>query len=179
MTVPVSLLPLKCLRCEAPVPAAPQERAWICQQCAQGLLLDPDQGLLPLEVHYAAGIPENAPGRPFWIAQGSVSLDRKAYGFGSQDRASQEFWNTPRQFVIPAFDCQLVNLLELGVTLLEAPPALTPGKAVPFAPVVRLPADLHALAEFIVVAVEAERKDQVRQILFNLQLSEPQLWVLP
>jgi hypothetical protein len=34
------------------------------------------------------------------------------------------------------------------------------------------------MAEFIVLGIEADRKDKVREIEFALQLSQPELWVL-
>ena len=36
---PVELVPLLCVRCQAPVPARPGEVAWVCEQCGQGLVL--------------------------------------------------------------------------------------------------------------------------------------------
>jgi len=34
------------------------------------------------------------------------------------------------------------------------------------------------MAEFIVLGIEADRKDKVREIQFTVQLSAPELWVL-
>ena len=39
-------------------------------------------------------------------------------------------------------------------------------------------ADVKSLAEFIVVGIEAERSDKVKEVNFTLELKEPELWVL-
>jgi hypothetical protein len=38
---------------------------------------------------------------------------------------------------------------------------------------------VRATAEFIVMAVEAERKDDLKEIRFKLELDPPILWILP
>ena len=38
------LVALQCTRCSTPVPAEPDEVAWICLNCGQGLLLDEVEG---------------------------------------------------------------------------------------------------------------------------------------
>jgi hypothetical protein len=37
---------------------------------------------------------------------------------------------------------------------------------------------MRPVAEFIVLAIEAERKDQLRSLNFNLNLAAPELWIL-
>jgi hypothetical protein len=62
---------------------------------------------------------------------------------------------------------------------LLTPPALQPGSAARFQPVTLSPGDIQALAEFIVVAIEAERSDMLKQIVVSVKMSEPVLWILP
>jgi hypothetical protein len=176
----VELVPLLCVKCSTPVPAEPDEVAWVCAQCGQGLLLDEDKGLVPLEVHYSAGIAPNALGKPFWVAEGRVNLYRKAYDSSDKEaEQSSRFWSQPRQFFVPAFSSPLGSLLVVAVDYLIQPPDLKPGDVARFEPVTLHQEDVRSAAEFIVVAVEAQRKDKVKQVDFNLQLSLPVLWVLP
>jgi len=177
MDRPVELVPLVCIKCSTPIPAQPDEIAWVCSQCKQGLLLDEQKGLVPLEVHYAAAVTQEK-GKPFWVAEGRVSLQRATYK-GNEDRDAQLFWSQPRRFFIPAFDCPLETLLNLGTNLLFQPPTLQPGNVVLFEPVTLSLPDIHALAEFVVMAIEANRKDKLKEIRIGLELSEPSLWVLP
>lgn len=180
MDKPVELIPLVCPQCSTPLPAESDEVAWVCSQCGRGWSLEEERGLAPLQVEYAAGIPANAVGKPYWMAEGQVSLQRLAYGSGQQQsQEAQEFWRLPRLFFIPAYTCSLEELLERGTRLLLQPPALQPGPPARFEPVTLAQEDLRATAEFIVMAIEAARKDKLKQVDFNLRLSSPALWVLP
>jgi len=176
---PVQLIPLVCLKCQTPVPAQPGEVAWVCGQCGQGLLLDVHQGLVPLDVFYAAGIAPNTPGKPFWVADGRVAFAKRQTYSGNEDRDAQRFWAQPRQFFVPAFSGSLETLLGMGSKLLEKPPSLQSAPAARFEPVTLALEDVKPLAEFIVMALEAGRKDKLREIQFSLELSSPVLWILP
>jgi hypothetical protein len=174
------LIPLVCPRCSTAVPASVEEVAWVCAQCAQGLVLDEQKGLGLLEVNYAAGIPANALGRPYWVANGQVTLSRQAYSGGKResDEAAQ-FWSGPRRFFIPAFDISLENLLSDATYRLLNPLALQPGPAARFQPATLAVANIKPTAEFVVMAIEAGRKDKLKKVDFSLQLSAPVLWILP
>lgn len=178
MDAPIELIPLLCVKCEAAVPAQPDEVAWVCERCGQGLLLDERLGLMPLQVHYAASLAADTIGKPFWVADGQVSLQRELYK-GNKNTEAQLLWAQPRRFTIPAFTCTLEVLLQTGPQLLLNPPALQAGPAVKCQPVTLSPADIQALAEFIVVAIEAERSDMLKQIIVSVKISEPVLWILP
>jgi len=180
VTEPIELVPLRCLRCETPVPAQVDEVAWVCKQCGQGLLLDEAQGLAALEVRYVAGVAPDTKGRPYWVVDGQVSLERDTYGtWGKKNREADRFWGEPKRFFVPAFSSPLDTLLELGTNLLIHPPDLKEDTSVPFESVTLAPGDLPAIVEFIVLAIEAERKDKLKTIQVSLKLETPVLWVLP
>ena len=179
MDQPVQLIPLVCIKCQTPVPAQPDEVAWVCGQCGQGLLLDVSQGLAPLEVNYAAGIAPNTPGKPFWVTEGRVAFASRQTYSGNEDREAHNFWGQPRRFYVPAFTSTLEDLLEVGSKLIVRPPSLQAGSPVRFDPVTLAPEDVNPLAEFIVMALEAGRKDKLREIQFSVELSSPVLWIMP
>ena len=179
MNRPVELIPMLCIRCQAPLPAQPDEVAWVCQPCQQGQQLSEEGNLQALEVHYAASIPAAATGRPFWVAQGRVQIRQRQTYQGNQSRDAQAFWQTPRLFFVPAYALPLEQLVQTGTERLRQPPALQPGPPAAFSPVNFLPSDVRPLAEYIILAIEAGRKDDLRSLEFDLQLDPPQLWVLP
>lgn len=180
MTAPVTLVPLRCTRCGTPVPAEPDQVAWRCAQCGQGLLLDESRGLEPLEIHFAAGIAPANSGRPFWVVDGDVRVQRVTYTvFRKKTEDAERFWDQPRRFFVPAFTGSLDELLTIGVRLFHHPPALQPGEPADFVPVTLPPEAVSALAEFIVISIEAERRDKVKAVDLSLQLDEPSLWILP
>jgi ribosomal protein S27AE len=178
---PIELVPLLCPRCSTAVPAEVEEVAWVCGQCGQGILLYEGRDLVPLEVNFSAEIAPNTRGKPFWVADGQVTLQRETYGSGSkQTDEAESFWSQPRRFLIPAYSCTLEEMLTVGTKLLLQPPAMRPGAAVSFEPVT-LPFDnVVSAAEFIVMAIEAGRKDKLKRVDFQLRFStSPILWVLP
>lgn len=177
MAQPVELVPLVCLRCATRIPARPTETAWVCSNCQQGMCLDEHAGLIPVPVFYQTGILSNQIGRPFWVAEGQVQVHRNTYS-GNNDREAERFWSKPRFFFVPAYFLPLENLLEIGVKMLRRPPALQSGPAVRFGSPVLARSDVTAVAEFIVLAVEAERKDKLKEVNLSLQLAEPVLWIL-
>lgn len=178
MDAPVELVPLLCIQCETPLPAEPDEVAWVCQRCGRGMLLDERSGLAPLQVQYAASIQPDNMGRPYWVVDGQVHLQRELYQ-GNKNVEAQLMWAQPRRFIIPAYTCTLDTILQDGPQLLLKPPVLQPGQAVKFQPVSLAVTDLQALAEFIVVAIEAERSDMLKEIIVSVKLGEPTLWILP
>jgi hypothetical protein len=181
MTSQVALIPLRCVRCDTPVPADPLEVAWACAQCGQGLLLDEVQGLSPLEIHYSSGIPANQKGKPFWVAHGRVNIQRDSYA-GKSDRIVrevEEFWGQGRTFVIPAYQAPLEELLAVALGYLKKTPSLDEGPVAKFDPATLSPKDLTSAAQFVVMAVEADRKDKLKRLEPGVELEDPVLWVLP
>lgn len=178
MSQPISLYPLQCLRCQTPIAARSDEVAWLCPTCGQGLLLDDQKGLLPLDFYFSSVIAPGAVGRPFWVAEGRATLQRSTF-HGDSSREMQAFWAQPRRFFVPAFDLELEELVRLGALLVRQPLALQAGGPAKFRPVTVLPADIQALAEFILLSIEADRSDALRELKFELQMSAPELWILP
>jgi hypothetical protein len=177
---PIDLIPLVCLNCSTPIPASSNETAWVCAQCSQGLALDMQEGLRPLQVYYAEGILPNTRGKPFWVAEGQVNLQRDVYrSAGKSGQEAMEFWGDPRSFLIPAYSLPQEDLLAQTTRFLLQPPALKSGPQAPFEPVTLSMEDIQPVAEFIVMAIEAGRKDMLRNIRFSLNLSTPSLWILP
>jgi hypothetical protein len=143
------------------------------------MALSDEKGLSPIEVQFAAGIPPDARGKPFWFAEGQAVLGQRQTYSGNQDRDAQQFWLRPRSFFIPAFTCSLETRLSLGIEYLVRPPDLQPGSPALFEPVTLYAEDVPAAAEFILVAIEAGRKDKLKELDFSLKLSNPCLWILP
>jgi hypothetical protein len=151
--------------------------AWVCAQCGQAMLLDEDKGLQRIEIRYNSGIAPASMGKPYWVCEGRLSMRRETYS-GKETNEAERFWSQGRRFFVPAFNCSLETALQQGGALLLTPPALQPGPAVRFEPVTLSVRDVLPTAEFIVMAIEASRKDKLKKVDFNLQLSAPALWIL-
>jgi hypothetical protein len=179
MSMP-ALQPLQCIKCQTAILAGTDEVAWLCPTCGQAQLLDEEQpaGLSPIEMQFAKDIQPGQPGRPFWVAQGSVTVERETYS-GNEQRQALEFWQAPRNFFVPAYTCSLEQLISLGSQLLKQPFVMTPSPAAPFLPVTLALEDVRPMAEFIIMGVEAERRDMLKSVGVQLNLAAPSLWVLP
>ncbi|MBP7694344.1 MAG: hypothetical protein KA764_20645 [Anaerolineales bacterium] len=176
----ISLAPLLCPNCRTALPAHADESLWRCAECGQGWQLAEAEpsGLAPLAIQFDARLDPRVHGRPFWVAEGRVTVSREMYS-GNQTRAAQEFWAAPRRFCVPAFTCPLETLVELGMELITRPPDLRAGPPAPFTAVTLPRADVRDMAEFIVVGLEAGRRDQLKRVEVSLTLGEPELWILP
>jgi hypothetical protein len=142
--------------------------------------LDTQKGLTPLQVHYAEGIPPNGRGKPYWAAEGHVTLQRQVYrSSGKSAQEAEQFWAETRRFIIPAYSISQEELLAQTTRYMLQPPALKPGSAASFEPVTLSLEDIQPVAEFIVLAIEAGRKDILKNIHFTLKLTPPSLWILP
>jgi hypothetical protein len=168
-----------CVNCQAPIPAQPEEVAWVCELCHQAQMFTEENGLKAIQVQYSASIPANTRGKPVWVATGQVTLQSRLTFKGDQSSTATAFWQTPYRFFIPAYNLGLEQIAEVGTRLLLQPPAIHPGTPTPFEPVTILPADLQALGEFIILSIEAGRKDDLKEVRFTLQLGDAELWVLP
>jgi hypothetical protein len=173
------MIPLVCIKCQTPIPAQPEEVAWACQQCGQGLVLVEEKGLESLEIHYATGIPQGTKGKPCWVAQGKVTLTREIYGGSDRSGDAQIFWLEPRQFIIPAYNCSFESLLNVSRKFIQQAPRFQEGAQVPFEPVTLFPSDMEKLAIFTVLSIEADRKDMLKEVSVSIQFSSPSLWILP
>lgn len=174
----VILVPMLCLNCNAPLPAEPDQVAWACATCGQGLYLDDALGLTKKDIYYSASIKPNSVGKPFWVAEGRVTLQRDTFG-SAKTKDAQTFWSQPRRFFVPAYRAPLEELLSKASNLLLNPPNLQNGPAARFEPVTLALPDVTAAAEFIVVSIEANRPDKLKSVKFNLALTDPVLWILP
>ena len=175
----IELVLLKCLHCGTHVPAGEEEVAWVCAQCGQGMQLSSDS-LASLTVNWAAARLGSAQIRwlPFWIFTGTVRfLRRENYG-GRSD--PDPLWSAPRRFYIPAFPTTLDQLETLGADLTRKQIALKAGPAIgALKDCTLFPDDARHAVEFVVLTIEAERKDKLKTVEFSLNLSEPELWMLP
>ena len=191
MTTSVELVPLKCLHCGVYVPAEEEEVAWACQQCGQGMQLTA-AGLAQLTVNWAAARKKDdaVQWRPFWVFEGTVNLIRReTYGGGGvlatltslvDPNAPDKLWNVPRRFYVPAFPASLEKIETLGADLTRKQVALKAGPAAGvLSDCTLFPDDARQAVEFVVLTIEADRKDRLREVDFNLNLGEPELWVLP
>jgi len=179
MSQSVKLIPLLCPNCQAPVPAKPDETAWVCDTCGHGLVLDEVHGAAAVDVFFSEAIPPNTLGKPYWVSRGGVSISKRETYQGDQGKAANEFWARSRLFFIPAWQLQVADIVAQGVSLLRGPVTMKAGPRGRILPDVLQGKDIKPLAEFMVMSIEAERSDAMKELGFSINLDPPQLWILP
>lgn len=96
--------------------------------------------------------------------------------------AAQQFWQESRRLYVPAWDLSVRDARELGAQLVHEQPRYQVGETPDnFAmhPATADIDDARKLLEFIVLTIEAQRSDWLRDLQFEVQVGEPQLWALP
>ncbi len=178
MSAPVDLVPLECLRCHSRLPAEEGQVAWVCPACEQGQRLDDECVLRELSIHFAAGEPgPSTLWFPFWVLQGRVSIvERLSYG---SDQPSDPRWASPQAFVLPGFETTPEEAVQWGLRFLREPARLVSGATAPLPPVTIAPEEAEALAEFVVLSFEADRRDKLKSLRAVLDLGASELWCLP
>jgi len=172
------LIPFLCVGCSQPILAQPGEVAWVCSMCGKGTQLV-QSNIKPLDVFFSPKVPVGKVGRPFWVTQGQVKLQKRITYRGNDEQESIRFWSEPRTFYIPAYEEPLETSVATGLALLRQPEILSAtGNPVPFLPIVTPPEDVRPMAEFMVLALEADRRDALKTLNFDLTFLPPQLWIL-
>jgi predicted RNA-binding Zn-ribbon protein involved in translation (DUF1610 family) len=179
MSQSVELVLLQCGQCGTPLPAEEDEVAWLCPTCGQGWQLGADQ-LRPLTVCWQGVRPGTAVARwlPFWVFHGKVNFQQREAFSGRS--GPDDLWRDTCRFFVPAYPCDLGQIERLGGELTRRQVPLAAGEpAGALRACTLLPDDARRAVDFIVLTIEADRRDKLRTVLFSLDLGAPELWMLP
>ncbi len=176
----MKLVLLRCPNCSAALTPGEDDLIVECQQCGTGVELA-DEGLKLIELRYTASSARVELWRPWWIFNGRVEITRRETQSGNQGDEALRFWSQVKRFYIPAWELSLQAVRDEGLALLKKQPSL---QAMPrpsgarFAPVVVSVSDARKLLEYLVVTMEASRKDWLKDLQFTADVGLPELWAL-
>ncbi len=181
----MKLLPLRCPQCNQKLePHHNDVVVVVCTQCFTAVTLH-QTGLQPIDVHYAAPSNERVDSwLPVWLFHGRVILHQRQSQGSSKgaDKDAAELWQRAQRLYAPAWQQPARQARELGSKLVQAQPLF---QAIPrpdgalLAETIITPEDGLKLLDFIVLTIEAERKDMLRDIKFNIEAGPPALWAIP
>ncbi len=181
----MKLLALRCPQCGQKLePQQADVVAIACAHCFTAVAVH-QNGLQPLDVYYAAPAQEHVERwLPFWVFHGRVHIQRRDSQGGSKgaDKEAAQLWQQVQRLYAPAWHLPVAQARELGSRLVQAQPlfqAIPRPDAALISETVILPEDGLKLLDFIVLTIEAERKDWLRDLKFTIEAGPPALWAIP
>jgi len=182
----VKLLALRCPNCANPLAVENDDVVMACHHCGETVAIS-QNGPVKMPVHFAVPKGQQNVGNqwaPFWVFNGRVVIKRRdTQGtFGSAEKESRQLWESARALYVPAWELSMRTAQNVGSNLIQQQPLLQqigrPEGAV-FTSATVTPGDARKLLEFIVLAIEARRKDWLKNLEFELGVGEPQMMALP
>ncbi len=180
----MKLILLRCPNCARPLTPDNDDVVYMCPNCFTGVAID-ERGVRRANVRFA--LPTKADERaqkwmPYWVYDGRVEiLNRETQG-RSRDKESKLQWANPLRMYVPAWEISMRVAQEVGSKLIQRQPVTKfidrPDGAY-LQPAVVSPEDAFRLLEFIILAIEARRKDWLRSLDFRIEAEKPQLWAMP
>jgi hypothetical protein len=182
----MKLIALRCPVCATPLAAENDDVVVACGQCHTAVAIG-QNGPAVVDIRYVLPAGQQSGGGqwvPFWVFNGRVVIKSRETqgGGGSAEKDSKQLWQSPRALYVPAWEMSLHTAQNVGSRLIEQQPDLQlverPDGAQLINAVVT-PADARKLLEFIVLAIEARRKDWLKNLVFELEVGEPKLLAFP
>ena len=182
----MKLLALKCPVCGQRL--APQNKNALvmgCANCETAVSIDPDKGVQETTLQFATPkTPEVETWLPMWVFDAKVNITsrRARKRHGRSEKASQELWGVPRRLYVPAWTMNMQTARQLGTKLVENQPQFQSAEKPSVAKLSEMlvaKEDALKLVEFIVLSIEAERKDWLTNLQFDIQPRSTDLWAIP
>ncbi len=182
----MKLIPLRCPNCNEPIKPGNDIVVFGCTNCHTPVHIS-QAGPKKLDIRYAIWSKDKAGTRqwvPFWVFEGRVIITKRETQGGrrSSSKDSKELWGSSRRLYVPAWDLPLHSAQDVGSKMTQRQPAIEfiePPADRQLVSASVSQADALSLLEFIVLAIEARRKDWLKDLEFELKVGEPQLWGLP
>jgi len=167
----MKLILLDCPNCSHPLQPDNDDIVFACPNCHLAVHLGAE-GPEITSIRYAlrrADKGDKGVWAPFWVFDGKVKIrKRETQGRRSNTKDSLKTWEALRRFYVPAWDLNIHTAQDVGT---KAEVKLVPATV--------SPADALKLLEFIVLAIEARRKDWLKELVFDIDVGEPILIGLP
>ena len=181
----MKLLSLRCPQCGQGL--APKHNEVVvagCPHCHTAVHIS-QNGLREIEVLYAAPASDQvAAWLPFWVFDGRVRLLRRESQGNSRgaDKEATAMWGRSRYLYIPSWDISAGQARQIGSQLIQQQPAfqtIERPQAALIAEAILTQEDALKLLDFIILTIEARRKDDLSQIDYQIEAGQPALWAIP
>ena len=182
----MKLILLRCPVCSVPLTPENDDVVVACTNCHNPIAIAVD-GPVKMNVRFAlpAGFREDVDRWvPFWVYEGLVKIQKRDTQGGSRSakKDAEALWGGPRRLYVPAWDLSIETAQRVGSRLIQQQPQyqiITKPEEVQLVPAVVTPSDARKVLDFIIVAIEARRKDWLKDLAFELDVGQPEMWALP
>ncbi|MFN2223781.1 MAG: hypothetical protein ACK2UH_14585 [Candidatus Promineifilaceae bacterium] len=180
----MKLILLRCPNCAQPLAPDNDDVLFMCPNCFTSVSID-QRGVRRAEVRFA--LPTRADESiqkwwPYWVYHGRVVILNRETQDRSMDQDSQLQWASPLRMYVPAWEISMELAQEVGSKLIQRQPVTRfierPDGAY-MEPAVISPEDAFRLLEFVILAIEARRKDWLKALDFRIEAGDPELWAMP
>lgn len=182
----MKLVALRCPNCSEPLKPTNDAVVLACDNCFTPIAIAVN-GPQRMKIWFAVSERKKDVGKnwvPFWVYEGRIHIQQRETqsGWRTKDKDADRFWGEPRRLYIPAWDLDLHAAQDIGSQLIVSQPTFhfveQPAEyQLTMATVT--PEDAKRLLEFLVLAIEARRKDWLKELKFEIDVGQPQLWALP
>jgi len=181
----MKLILLRCPNCSQALKPENDEIVLACPNCHLPVKIS-ENGPEIISIRYAilaSGKGDRSIWVPFWVFKGQVNIrSRQTQGRRSSGKDSQRTWEVLNRFYVPAWDLSVHTAQNVGTKLTLRTPemrVIEQPAQVQLVPAIVSPDDALKLLEFIVLAIEARRKDWLKDLVFDLDVGKPELLALP
>ncbi len=176
---------VKCKKCASGLVVEVNDNIVYCSSCGSGFEIIYGE-LIPIEINFASASIRGEGEliyRPFWLLKTSISVEeRKASGnflknlFGG----SAENANGSITFYIPAFYCSIDAMKELASQFTLKNPVASPQKYnTKLTGFAYGKEDAKKLAEFILISLEAEKSDTMKNFKYDMRFDSMEILGIP
>ena len=181
----MQLLALKCPTCGQKLTPQSNETVVVsCAQCLTAVFLQ-QSGIKVIPVQYAAPSSDKVEvWLPVWVYNGRVNILRRESQGSSKgaDKDAAKLWNAAQKLYAPAWQEPIPQAREIGSWFVVRQPvfeAIEPTESMVMREATITPEDGLKLLDFIVLSLEAERKDWLADLQFEIQTTGRELWAIP
>ena len=181
----MQLVALKCPTCGQNLKPQRNEAVVVsCGNCKTAVSLH-QSGLKAIDVKYAAPSSANVETwLPLWAYTGKVNIKRRESQGSSKgaDKDAAQLWGSAQRLYAPAWAEPIPQARQIGSQFVVRQPVfetIDPTESMMLQEATITPEDGLKLLDFIVLSLEADRKDWLEDLQFEIQTTGYELWAIP
>lgn len=181
----MQLLALKCPTCGQNLKPQSNEAVVVsCGNCRTAVSLH-QSDIKAIDVKYAAPSSNDVTAwLPMWVFKGKVNITRRESQGSSKgaDKDAAQLWGSANRLFVPAWQEPVQQARGIGSQFTVRQPRLDPIEPTDemlMQEATITPEDGLKLLDFIVLSLEADRKDWLEDLQFNINTTGHELWAIP